>query len=85
MNKIEKVLLKGFFENITLCSKTRMKVNMMYRVCIYLVIPWFAVAMQLSQAPQRTQAKKNAWSDKQQPAMPGEFVRMLPFSILVLI
>ena len=41
--------------------------------------------MQLSQAPQRTQAKKSAWTDKQQPAMPGEFARMLPFSILVLI
>ena len=31
--------------------------------------------MQLSQAPQRTQAKKSAWTDKQQPAMPDEFVR----------
>ena len=41
--------------------------------------------MQLSQAPQRTQAKKSAWSDTQQPAMPDEFVWMLPFSILVLI
>ena len=41
--------------------------------------------MQLSQAPQSTQAKKSAWTAKQQPSMPGEFVRMLPFSILVLI
>ena len=41
--------------------------------------------MQLSQAPQKRQVKKSAWTEKQQPAMPDEFARMLPFSTFVLI
>ena len=39
MNKIEKVLLKGFFENIALSSKTRMKVNVW---CVHMLTTGFS-------------------------------------------
>ena len=40
--------------------------------------------MELSQAPhERTQAKKSAWTDKQQTAMPDEFARACQIATLL--